>query len=133
MKTYFGHETAFNPYPNRNETCGYDCWWNDPALPKFNFENKEVEDFLLSVGKYWVEKGIDGWRLDVAEKVSLEFWNEFRKWVDEVNPNAYSTFSDSVGVVTQPFNGIAQTPVSIGALSAEGLQAAAISPDWLQA
>ena len=33
--------------------------------------------------------GIDGWRLDVAEKVAIPFWREFRKWVREINPEAY--------------------------------------------
>jgi glycosidase len=35
------------------------------------------------------EDGIDGWRLDVAEKVHPEFWKKFRKWVKEINPEAY--------------------------------------------
>jgi glycosidase len=35
--------------------------------------------------------GIDGWRLDVAEKVDLVFWRQFRKWVKEINPESYIT------------------------------------------
>jgi glycosidase len=35
--------------------------------------------------------GIDGWRLDVAEKVPLGFWREYRKWVRSINPEAYIT------------------------------------------
>ncbi len=35
--------------------------------------------------------GIDGWRLDVAEKVSPNFWREFRQWVKKINPDAYLT------------------------------------------
>ena len=35
--------------------------------------------------------GIDGWRLDVAEKVPIPFWRQFRTWVRGVNPNAYIT------------------------------------------
>ena len=85
-KNWFNlHETPFNPYPKKNETCGYDCWWNDPALPKFNFKNKEVEDFLLSVGKYWVEKGIDGWRLDVAKEIPFSFWDKFNYEMKSIN------------------------------------------------
>lgn len=33
--------------------------------------------------------GIDGWRLDVAEKVAIPFWKKFRRWVRELNPQAY--------------------------------------------
>ena len=89
-KNWFNlHETPFNPYPKKNETCGYDCWWNDPALPKFNFKNKEVEDFLLSVGKYWVEKGIDGWRLDVAKEIPFSFWDKFNYEMKSINSEVW--------------------------------------------
>lgn len=33
--------------------------------------------------------GIDGWRLDVAEMVNHNFWKDFRKWVREINSDAY--------------------------------------------
>jgi len=33
--------------------------------------------------------GVDGWRLDVADMVAIPFWREFRKWVREMNPQAY--------------------------------------------
>jgi glycosidase len=35
--------------------------------------------------------GIDGWRLDVAEMVSHEFWKDFRVHVKSINPQAYIT------------------------------------------
>ena len=35
--------------------------------------------------------GIDGWRLDVADKVNIKFWQKFRTWVTDINPNAYIT------------------------------------------
>ncbi|MFQ6677483.1 MAG: glycoside hydrolase family 13 protein [Fidelibacterota bacterium] len=35
--------------------------------------------------------GIDGWRLDVAERVQMVFWDQFGKWVREINPEAYIT------------------------------------------
>ena len=37
------------------------------------------------------EDGIDGWRLDVAAEVPINFWKEFRKWVKEINPDSYIT------------------------------------------
>lgn len=35
--------------------------------------------------------GIDGWRLDVAEMVNIHFWEDFSRWVSEINPQAYLT------------------------------------------
>lgn len=75
---------AYNEYPN------YAAWWNLPALPKFNTSTQAVREFLWSVGRYWLEFGIDGWRLDVPEEINDdEFWREFRRQVKSVNPEAY--------------------------------------------
>ncbi|MFY8150330.1 MAG: glycoside hydrolase family 13 protein [Prochlorococcaceae cyanobacterium] len=69
--------------------CGYHCWWNDPALPKFNHAHPPVRDYLLGVGRHWLERGIDGWRLDVPDEVPADFWVEFRRMVRQVNPEAW--------------------------------------------
>ena len=37
-----------------------------PSQPDFNFHNEEVQDFLLDVVKFWLEKGVDGFRLDTV-------------------------------------------------------------------
>jgi len=89
-KNWFNlHKSPFKPYPNNNESCGYDCWWNDPALPKFNFNNIDVENYLLSVGKYWVNKGIDGWRLDVAKEIPFSFWDRFNLEMKKLNSDVW--------------------------------------------
>ena len=40
------------------------------ALPKFNTDSAAVREFLWSVGTYWLEQGIDGWRLDVPNEIN---------------------------------------------------------------
>jgi neopullulanase len=68
----------------------YRCWWDLPALPEFNTDNPEVRQFLWDVAAHWVEFGIDGWRLDVPECIDdPPFWQEFRRRVKQVNPEAY--------------------------------------------
>ncbi len=68
----------------------YECWWNLPALPKLNVKNPQVRQYIMGVAKYWVEKGIDGWRLDVPFEIDDdEFWEEFRDVVKTANPEAY--------------------------------------------
>lgn len=58
-------------------------------MPKLNVGNKEVMDYLLKVGEYWVkEVGVDGWRLDVCDEVSHNFWREFRKTIKKSNSDA---------------------------------------------
>ncbi len=68
----------------------YACWEGLPALPKFNIANPQVREFIYSVAQYWLEAGIDGWRLDVpAEIDDDQFWREFRRRVKQINPEAY--------------------------------------------
>lgn len=57
-------------------------------MPKLNTNTPAVQDYLISVGKYWVEKyGIDGWRLDVADEVSDVFWRRFRRELKREHPD----------------------------------------------
>jgi cyclomaltodextrinase len=71
------------PVPNYGTCSG--CWY----LPKWNLHNPEVREHHLKVARYWLEQGIDGWRLDVPYFVPTAFWREFRRVVKEVNPEAY--------------------------------------------
>jgi glycosidase len=68
----------------------YLAWWNLKSLPKFNTTNPEVRTYLLDVARYWIEQGIDGWRLDVPNEIDDDsFWAEFREAVKGLNPQAY--------------------------------------------
>ena len=69
---------------------GYQAWWDLPALPKFNTNTPVVREFLFGVAEHWVSFGIDGWRLDVPAEIDDDsFWQEFRRRVKAINPNAY--------------------------------------------
>jgi neopullulanase len=69
---------------------GYRAWWDLPALPEFNTDNPEVRDFIFDVARYWLEQGIDGWRLDVPACIDDDvFWREFRQVVKDANSDAY--------------------------------------------
>jgi neopullulanase len=82
------HDWPLRPYGSRHPN--YSCWWDNPALPKFNTNAPAVRRFLFDVARYWVEFGIDGWRLDVPGEIDDDaFWREFRRVVKAVNPEAY--------------------------------------------
>jgi neopullulanase len=79
-----------HPYPSRFQKPNYSCWWDLPALPKFNTNNLGVRDYLMGVARHWIEFGADGWRLDVAAEIDDDsFWHEFRRVVKGANPEAY--------------------------------------------
>ncbi len=75
----------------------YEGWWGYDTLPKLNYEgSKELEEYILHVGRKWVSEpyNADGWRLDVAadlghtDEYNHFFWKKFRQVVKEANPNA---------------------------------------------
>jgi cyclomaltodextrinase len=72
------------------ERLGYRAWWDLPALPKLNTDTEAVRRFIFDVARYWIEFGIDGWRLDVPGEIDDdEFWREFRRVVKVANTDAY--------------------------------------------
>jgi cyclomaltodextrinase len=74
---------AYNGKPN------YRCWANLADLPEFNTANPQVREFIFGVARYWLEQGIDGWRLDVPFCIDDDsFWKEFRQVVKSTNPEA---------------------------------------------
>lgn len=61
-----------------------------PYMPKWNTGHPLVREHLLGAVRYWTEQfDVDGWRLDVSNEVSHDFWREFRKSVHEINPDVY--------------------------------------------
>jgi glycosidase len=79
-------EFPVTPLPEPN----YDTFAFTHIMPKLNTENPEVKEYLLNVGRFWIEEfNIDGWRLDVANEVDHQFWREFRTAVKSVKPDVY--------------------------------------------
>ena len=85
------HDWPLRPYNHsEEEPHNYAAWWDMPALPKFNVQNPGVRDYLLGVAQYWIDFGVDGWRLDVPEEIDdVPFWQDFRRVVKAANPEAY--------------------------------------------
>lgn len=71
------------------EKPGYTCFAYERKMPKLNTEEKEVQTYFSNVGAYWIKKyHVDGWRLDVANEISRDFWRQFREAVKRENPEA---------------------------------------------
>ncbi len=76
------------PYGSKQHN--YGAWWGNPALPKLNTNTPAVRQFIFDVARYWIDFGIDGWRLDVPTEIDDDsFWQEFRRVVRTANPEAY--------------------------------------------
>ncbi len=94
----------------------YVGWWGMKSLPKFNTVNPQTRKFLLNVARYWIEQGVDGWRLDVPNEINDDsFWLEFRQSVKDANPQAYLVgeiwTADTRWVGEGHFDGLMNYPV----------------------
>ncbi len=57
------------------------------------------EKYIFNVTRRWMDPngdsdpsdGVDGWRLDVAAEIKMEFWKKWRRLVKSINPDAYLT------------------------------------------
>lgn len=71
----------------------YDSWWGYAHLPNLVTTKTEVRDYFIhnenAIAARWIQMGVDGWRLDVANEVEDEFWQLFRTRVKQENPEAY--------------------------------------------
>ncbi|MBN2007417.1 MAG: Ig-like domain-containing protein [Anaerolineae bacterium] len=71
----------------------YEAWWGFKSLPKLNTTNVEaVRTYIYSgtnaIARYWLGKGADGWRLDVAGDVDSSFWQDWRDDIRDADPEA---------------------------------------------
>ncbi|MGH2416104.1 MAG: alpha-amylase family glycosyl hydrolase, partial [Microcystaceae cyanobacterium] len=73
-----------------SKPANYVSWGANRALPMFNHAHPQVREYIMQVGEYWIKKGIDGWRLDVPDEITIPgFWQEFRSRIKAINPEAY--------------------------------------------
>lgn len=64
-------------------------------MPDLNFDFPPVREDVYKIGKFWLEKGVDGFRLDAAKHIypddrlddTRKFWEEFTQQMRKVNPN----------------------------------------------
>jgi len=74
------------------------------GMPDLNFDNPDVRKEMKDIGRFWLEQGIDGFRLDAAKHIyedllsekseattakNVAWWQEFRQAMNEINPKAY--------------------------------------------
>lgn len=61
--------------------------WTDIA--KLNYNNQDMRAAMLDALKFWIEKGVDGYRCDVAMNVPADFWKGAWEEIRKINPEVY--------------------------------------------
>jgi len=109
-KDWYAVKSFDNPDTPANEFA-YAGWAgvnNLPELKKVNITTNRASGYpyegdinpgakrhIFAVSQRWLapdgdpSKGIDGFRLDVADQIGLGFWRDFRKFVRSIQPEAY--------------------------------------------
>ncbi len=69
----------FKTYPTE-----YESWWGIEIMPRLQHQNEKCRHYFTGkngIAAKWIKKGIDGWRLDVADELPDNFLEEFRNTV----------------------------------------------------
>lgn len=59
------------------------------ALTALNHEHHEVEEHVVQVMRYWLDRGADAWRLDAAYAVPTTFWATVLPQVRHTHPDTW--------------------------------------------
>lgn len=57
-------------------------FWQDKSLPNSWYKFRDI-------ALYWLDKGVDGFRYDIAEMVPVEFWSFMNSSIKHKNPDAF--------------------------------------------
>ncbi len=74
----------------------YTSFFGVKGMPQLNLKHKPASDYLLACARYWLENGVDGYRLDYAPGPPQTFWADFRQTCKAVKPDVF-LFGEVVG------------------------------------
>jgi glycosidase len=53
---------------------------------QFDWSKKELQDYMINALKFWVDLGVDGFRVDHPHKTPYSFWDRARAELNKVKP-----------------------------------------------
>ncbi|WP_322495418.1 alpha-amylase family glycosyl hydrolase [Chloroflexus sp.] len=64
---------TFTQYPDK-----YVSFFGVAELPQLDLDHPPARQFMIDAARYWLEQGVDGYRLDYTIGPSHDFWTAFR-------------------------------------------------------
>ncbi|MCX7942150.1 MAG: alpha-amylase family glycosyl hydrolase [Dictyoglomaceae bacterium] len=64
-------------------------------MPDLNYDNAKVREEVKKIAKFWLDKGVDGFRLDAVKYVyeehekNISFWKEFYNYVKSIKKDIF--------------------------------------------
>lgn len=74
----------FERWPDR-----YDSFFGVKSLPRLNLLDSAARKHILDAACYWLDFGVDGFRLDHASGPTPDFWADFRRATRSVRPDCW--------------------------------------------
>ena len=79
----FYHWYSFNEYPDK-----YESWWGIKILPRVKSGDRSFRDYITrEIVPKWMNAGVSGWRLDVADELDDSLLDDLRVAVKARNPD----------------------------------------------
>jgi glycosidase len=95
-----------------NEKPFYEAFFSSWKMPKFNHKNPEVLDYFKKIVRFWLEKGVDGFRIDVAHAVPDHFLEEIYNEVKKYGNDKVVILEISYGLDHYPLGKIADSAMN---------------------
>jgi len=82
-------------YTFKNWPENYLSFFDVPELPQLNLRDSSARQHMLDAAAYWLEFGVDGYRVDYAIGPAPDFWADFRIVTRQTRPDCW-TFGEVV-------------------------------------
>ncbi|PMQ01405.1 MAG: alpha-amylase [Dictyoglomus sp. NZ13-RE01] len=90
----------------------YGFFWS--GMPDLNYDEPRVREEVKKIAKFWLEKGVDGFRLDAAKHIyddhdkNVAWWKEFYDYVKSIKKDVYLVGEvwDSQEVIAKYYYGL---------------------------
>lgn len=81
------------PWHTKGDKTYYGIFWD--GMPDLNYRNPKLRNEVKDITKFWLDLGVDGFRLDASKYIDLNsevtqlWWHDFNSYVKSINKDAF--------------------------------------------